>query len=78
MVNRSVDVAKMCFDESKTHIFSNPFFKYISSLKSSFKGKLWSFYLDLCFAETKRKEAEFNIKWGRNQHCTEKGPMSRH
>ena len=36
-------------DESKTHIFLSPFFKYISGLKVQFNVKPWSFHLDLCF-----------------------------
>ena len=37
-------------DESKTHIFLSPFFKYILGLKVQFNVKLWNFHTDLCFA----------------------------
>ena len=39
-------------DESKTHLFLSPFFKYISGLKVHFNAKVWSFHPNFCFAGT--------------------------
>ena len=49
-------------DESKTHIFLSPFFKYIYGLKVQFNAKLWSLHSDLCFTGIYRKEAKINSK----------------
>ena len=54
-MKKKEDNLTLVLDESKTHIFLSPFFKYISSLKVQFNVKLWSFYPDLCFAEIQEK-----------------------
>ena len=44
-------IARQMSDESKTHIFLSPFFKYILGLEVLFNVKLWNFHPDLCFVE---------------------------
>ena len=39
----------MPIDESRTHLFLNPFFKNNSGLKVQFTAKLWSFHPNLLF-----------------------------
>ena len=56
------NAAYVVIDESKTHIFLSPFFKYISGLKSSFKCKIMELSPRFMFCRELMKRSKIRHK----------------